>query len=146
MCLKVERSSLPFMNLNWSLLLRTKRKENWTFWGSPFSITIWPAGGRTKDLVRKIYFEILSFYMVIPPPWYKGGGGGWWNPSLGFLICCNYISKRFCLQWKPFGLLYKMRCIFWVVALLEVCDVTRHGHYLSRHLGFYQELKIRFCA
>ena len=36
--LKVERFSLEFMNLN---LLRTKRKEDWTFWGSPFSVTIW---------------------------------------------------------------------------------------------------------
>ena len=36
--LKVERSSLQFINLN---LLRTKRNENWTFWGSPFLITIW---------------------------------------------------------------------------------------------------------
>ena len=26
------------MNLN---VQRTKRKENWTVWGSPFSITIW---------------------------------------------------------------------------------------------------------
>ena len=38
MWLKVERSSLQFLNLN---LLRTKRNENWTFWGSPYSITIW---------------------------------------------------------------------------------------------------------
>ena len=36
--LKVERFSLQFINLN---LLRTKRKEDWTFWGSPFSVTIW---------------------------------------------------------------------------------------------------------
>ena len=40
--LKVERSSLQFMNLN---LLRTQLNENLTFWGSPC--------GRTKDLVRK---------------------------------------------------------------------------------------------
>ena len=46
------------------------------------------------------------------------------DPSpLEFLICCS-ISKRFCLQWKAFDLLYKMRYILWVVALLEVCDVT----------------------
>ena len=36
-----------------------------------------------------------------------------------------------------------MRYILWVVALLEVCDVTKHGHHLGRHLGFYQELEIR---
>ena len=29
--------------------------------------------------------------------------------------------------------------ILWVVALLEACDITNNG----RHLGFYQELKIR---
>ena len=60
------------------------------------------------------------------------GVGGSWTP-FGFLICCN-ISKRFCLQWKAFDLLYELRYILWVVALLEVCDVTKHG----RHLGFYQ--------
>ena len=38
MWLKVERSSLQFTNCN---LLRAKRKEKWTFWGSPFSNTIW---------------------------------------------------------------------------------------------------------
>ena len=32
-----------------------------------------------------------------------------------------------------------MRYILWVVALREACDVTNNG----RHLGFYQELKIR---
>ena len=30
-----------------------------------------------------------------------------------------------------------MRYIFWVVALLEACDITNKG----RHLGFYQELE-----
>ena len=33
-----------------------------------------------------------------------------------------------------------MSYILWVVALLEVSDVTNNG----RHLGFYQELEIRF--
>ena len=64
------------------------------------------------------------------------------EPPLGFLICCN-ISKRFCLQWKAFDLLYKTRYIPWVVALLEVCDVTKHGRHLGRYLGFYQALEIR---
>ena len=53
-------------------------------------------------------------------------------------------------EWKAFDLLYKMRYILWVVALLGACDVTNNG----RHLGFYQELEIRlkpremvfFCA
>ena len=43
-----------------------------------------------------------------------------------------------------------MRCILWVVTLLEACDATNNG----RHLEFYQELEIRlkpqemaiFCA
>ena len=78
-----------------------------------------------------------------PPTVVQGGGGVWWNPPLGFLISCN-ISKRFCLHWKAFDLLYKMRYILWVVALLEVCDVTKHGHRLGRHLGFYQELEMRW--
>ena len=57
---------LQFMNIN---LLRTKRNENWTFWGSPFSITTWrvylSSGGRTKDLVRKTYFGILSTNLIL---------------------------------------------------------------------------------
>ena len=36
--------------------------------------------------------------------------------------------------------LYKMRYILLVVALLEVCDVTKHGRHLGSHLGFYQKL------
>ena len=80
-------------------------------------------------------------------------GGGWMEPPLEFLLCCS-ISKRFYLQWKAFDLLYKMRYILCVVALLRACDVTNNGRNLSRHLGFYQELEIRlkpremvvFCA
>ena len=56
-------------------------------------------------------------------------------PPLGFLyVAVVSISKRVCLQWKAFHLLYKMRYILWVVALLGVCDVTKHG----RHLGFFK--------
>ena len=79
-----------------------------------------------------------------------------WIPSpflLKFLIS-DSISKRFCLHWKAFDFLKKMRYILWVVALLEACDVTNNGRHLGRHLGFYQELEIRlkpreiviFCA
>ena len=49
------------------------------------------------------------------------------------------VLFRFCLQWKAFDLLYKMKYILCVVALLEVCDVTKH----SRYLAFFQELEIR---
>ena len=58
---------------------------------------------------------------------------------LQFLICCS-ISKLFYLLWKAFDLLYKMRYILWVVALLGACEVTNNG----RNLGFYQELETRF--
>ena len=50
----------------------------------------------------------------IPPPWYKRGGLVLPPLPPGFLICCN-ISKWFCLQWKAFDFLYKMRYIAWVV-------------------------------
>ena len=71
------------------------------------------------------------------PTMVQGGGGGCWTPSsLEFLICCS-ISKKFCLQWKAFDLLDNMRYILWVVALLEIFDINKHG----RHLGFYQELE-----
>ena len=51
-------------------LLRTKWNENWTFWGSPFSITIWQvytyrpvAGPRTHyallwNIIYKFGFKI----------------------------------------------------------------------------------------
>ena len=85
-----------------------------------------------------------SIRKVIPPSWCKcrewrgGGGWGWWNLSLEFLIC-DSISKQFGLRWKAFVLLDKMRYILWVVALLEVCYVTKHGRHLGR-----QELEIRY--
>ena len=55
-----------------------------------------------------------------------------------FLICCS-ISKPFCLQWKAFDLLNKMRYILWAGSLLEVCDVINN----CRHLEFYQDEEIR---
>ena len=54
----------------------------------------------------------------------------------------QYFEKAL-LSVKTFDLLDKMRYNLWVVALLEVCDVTKHGRHLSPHLGFYQELEIR---
>ena len=59
------------------------------------------------------------------------------DPPLQFLICSS-ISKQFCLQWKP----YNMRYVLWVVALLEVCDVTTHG----RHLGFSKKKTREFIV
>ena len=69
-------------------------------------------------------------------------GAGWIPPPVEFLICCS-ISKRFYFQWKAFDLLYQMKYILWVVALLGVCDVTNNGRHLRRHLGFYQGLERR---
>ena len=74
----------------------------------------------------------------IPTVVQSGGGGGGVDGTLEFLNCSS-ISKQFCIQWKAFDLLNKMRYILWVVALLEVCNVTTHG----RHLGFFQELEVR---
>ena len=45
---------------------------------------------------------------------------------------------------KDIDLLYKMRYILWVVGPLEACDVTKPGRHLGRHLGFHQDLQIRF--
>ena len=54
----------------------------------------------------------------------------------------QYFESGFDLKWKAFDVLDKMRYTFWVVALLEACDVTKHGRRLSRLLGFYLEFKI----
>ena len=48
--------------------------------------------------------------------WYDGGTGGW--TPLAFLICCSN-SQTFYFQWKAFDLLYKLRNILLVVALLK---------------------------
>ena len=48
--------------------------------------------------------------------WYKGGG---WNTSLVFLP-----------PEESLDLLNKKRFTLWVVALLEVCDVTNNGLHL----------------
>ena len=125
------------------------------FWSNVLSVEKWRACTCFLSNLIILLFNLLYFFQLnvkgvdlninhwnltlgctrIPPPWYKGEGG--WTP-LEFLICCS-ISKRFCFQWKAFGLLYKVRYILWVVALLDVCDVTKHGHHLGHLLGFYQE-------
>ena len=51
------------------------------------------------------------------------GVGGGWNPSPEFLLFCS-ISKGFCLQWKAFDLLNKMRYILWLVVVLEAFRIT----------------------
>ena len=74
----------------------------------------------------------------IPLPWYKGVGGGGLKELLATVFGMLQYLETICVQWKAFDLLNNTRYIFWVVALLEACDVTHNG----RHLGFYQELEI----
>ena len=58
-----------------------------------------------------------TYMHIHTPTVVQGGGVDGPPPPLEFLICCS-ISKRFYLQWKAFDILYKMRYILWVVALL----------------------------
>ena len=77
------------------------------------------------------------------------GGGG--EGVLGLL---DPPLFRFCLQWKAFDLLYKMKYILCVVALLDVCNVTKHGRHLNNFLrlskinnyfaSFYPEVFLLF--
>ena len=84
-----------------------------------------------------------TYTQIYTPTDHRGTRGwGWLNPFPEFLVCCS-IPKRFCLQWKAFDNLNKMRYILWVVALLEACDFTNNSRHLGRHLGFYQELENR---
>ena len=85
-----------------------------------------------------------TYTQIHTPTLVQGGGGrrGWMEPFLEFLICWS-IPKLFYLQWKAFDLLYKIRYILWVVALLGACDVTNNGLHIGRYLGFYQGSEIR---
>ena len=81
----------------------------------------------TGVLLEVIFFLLFSdstvlvinprTYMQIHTPTVVQGSGVDGPPPLEFLICCS-ISKRFYLQWKAFDILYKMRYILWVLALL----------------------------
>ena len=122
-------------------------KYKWTFKRWIFYLnqkTIWGYMYNCRDIFFPSQLGFEFFYtLVINPRTYtqshtptvvQGGRGRWGNPSPQFLICCS-ISKRFFLQWKAFDLLCKGKYISWVVALLEVYDVTTHGRHLGRHLG-----------
>ena len=63
----------------------------------------------------------------------REGGGGW---VVGVAGPSPYFD--FAFSGKAFDLLYNTKYILCVVALLEVCDVTKHGC----HLLFFQELEI----
>ena len=108
------------------------------FWGRVFEVSY----GRTSINRRALTLRCTS--KVTPHCCTRGGGGGSWrnSPLVEFLICYS-ISKRFWPQWKAFDLLYEMRYILWVVVLLKVCDVIKHGGHFGCHLVFYQELEIR---
>ena len=89
-----------------------------------------------KSFLNDYYLTPGRTGKFIPPQRHRarGGGGGGkvvMEPLPRVLICC--------LQCKAFVLLNKMGYIFWVVALLEACDVTNN----VLHLGFYQELEIK---
>ena len=82
-----------------------------------------------------------SIRKVIPPSWckcreWRGGGWCWWNFSLELL-------QYFKTSLRSVESLCSSRqdevYILWVVALLGVCDVTKHGRHLGR-----QELEIRY--
>ena len=62
------------------------------------------------------------------------GGGVDGIPPLSFRLFAVFLEV-----FTSFDLLYKLRYILWVVALLGAYDVTKHG----RHLGLYQILEIR---
>ena len=63
------------------------------------------------------------------------------KPPLEFLNCGS-TPQRFYLQWKAFDLLYRMRYMLGVVALLGAYDVTKNGRHLGRRLGLYQGSEI----
>ena len=65
--------------------------------------------------------------------------GGWLTPPWVF-DTLQYLETILPSVESLWSSLYKMRYILLVVALLEVCDVTKHGSHLGSHLGFYQKL------
>ena len=65
-----------------------------------YNISVRPKEDRLLNLGEK----------SILPLWYKGRRG-LVEPLPRVLIFCS-ISKRFCIEWKVFDLLYKMRYIF----------------------------------
>ena len=62
-------------------------------------------------------------------------------PRVLSLLQC--FEKILPLAESGFDLPSKMKYILWVVALLEGCDVAKHGRHVRRHLEFCPELEIR---
>ena len=60
------------------------------------------------------------------------------EPPLSFLYVAVFRND-FATSGKPLTFSRRQGILYGVLALLGVCEVTKHG----RHLGFYQELEIR---
>ena len=69
-----------------------------------------------------------------------GGEGVDGAPPPSFIFVAVMILP---LVETGFDLPSKMKYILWVVALLEGCDVAKHGRHVGRHLEFCPELEIR---
>ena len=76
------------------------------------------------------------------PPWYKGGWLTPPPPSPWVFDTLQYFETILPSVESLSSSLYKMRYILLMVALLEVCDVTKHGRHLGSHLGFYQKFNL----
>ena len=70
-------------------------------------------------------------YTQIHTPTVVQGEGAWMEPFPGDFDMLQYFEMMLPLM-ETFDLFNKTRYILWVVAPLEVCDVTNNG----RHLGF----------
>ena len=77
---------------------------------------------------------------LIPPPWYQsgvGGGGGEVVTPLefcGVTIFLKYFTSN--SGEIECDVLYKIRSILWVIALLGIRDIIQSGGQDGGHLGF----------
>ena len=89
----------------------------------------WSCAAMSNPSLSYFSFPLLTLgrtRKVITPSWYKGKRGeGVDGPHPLEFLKFRITSKRFCLQWKAFDLVYKMRYMLLVVSLLEACDVTK---------------------
>ena len=71
---------------------------------------------------------------------HRGTRGVDWLPPPWVFDTLQYFETILTSVESLWSSLYKMTYILLVVALLEVCDVTKNGRHLGSHLGFYQKL------
>ena len=76
-----------------------------------------------------------------PPVQYRGGGAHM-EPLPRVFYMLRYFEK-ISPPVESFNLLNKMSYILWVVGLLEICNVTKHGRRVGSHLELCPELEIR---